>query len=115
MDIHARSENGIDILEFDGRFDAYEVPAMTQWLAANPDARNMVINLSGVGFVDSSGLATLVKCLKRCRQNEGELYLCNLQQAVQIIFELTQLDKAFTIFADQKTALQNFAKKDEGN
>jgi len=106
MDVTHRTENNVDILALDGRFDAYEVPAIAQWLEAHPEAKNVIVNLSGVGFIDSSGLATLVKALKHCRQNKGELYITNLQQAVRIIIELTRLDKAFTILDDEATALK---------
>ncbi|MEL6148080.1 MAG: STAS domain-containing protein [Chloroflexota bacterium] len=105
MDMTHRTHNGVDILELSGRFDAYEVPEVTRWMDDNPNAKNMVVNLQGVGFIDSSGLATLVKGLKRCRRNGGDMYLCNLQQAVLIIFELTRLDKAFNIVADETAAL----------
>lgn len=111
MEITHRSVDGIDIITLDGRFDAYEVPSVVKWLEAHPQARYVVVNLQGVGFIDSSGLSTLVKGLKRCRQNDGELYLCELQQAVRIIFELTRLDKAFTIFDDEPRALQAFKDK----
>ncbi|MEM6283636.1 MAG: STAS domain-containing protein [Chloroflexota bacterium] len=105
MEFTHRAVDGVDILELSGRFDAYEVPAIAQWFDEHPQTTRVVVNLGGVGFIDSSGLATLVKGLKQCRQNGGELHLCNLQQAVLIIFELTRLDKAFSIYDDEPAAL----------
>jgi len=105
MELTHHKSNNINVLELSGRFDAYEVPTVVKWFDDNPDTKYAVVNLSGVGFIDSSGLATLVKALKRCRQNEGDLYLSNLQQAVQIIFELTRLDKAFQIFETEDEAI----------
>lgn len=105
MQMSHRTQSNIHILELDGRFDAYEVPDVTQWFDQNPTVEHVIVNLNGVGFIDSSGLATLVKGLKHCRANGGDLYLCHLQQAVLIIFELTRLDKAFTIYADEQSAL----------
>lgn len=106
MELTHRTSNDTDIIELSGRFDAYEVPTVTQWFEDNTSAKYVVVNLSGVSFIDSSGLASLVKALKRCRQNKGDLYLSNLQQAVRIIFELTRLDKAFQIFDDEASALE---------
>jgi len=106
MELTYRNTNGTHILELEGRFDAYEVPKLVEWFDANPEAKFVLVNLSGVGFIDSSGLATLVKGLKRCRNKGGDLYLSNLQQAVLIIFELTRLDKAFTIFDEETAALE---------
>jgi len=109
MEITHRTSNQIDILELDGRFDAYEVPTVVKWFDDNANAKDVIVNLSGVGFIDSSGLSTLVKGLKHCRQNKGELYLSNLQQATLIIFELTRLDKAFKIFETESDAIAAFA------
>ena len=105
MDIIHRTSGSIDILELSGRFDAYEVPDLIQWFDDHVEAELVIVNLKGVGFIDSSGLSTLVKGLKRCRQNTGNLALCELQQAVLIIFELTRLDKAFSIFDDEASAI----------
>lgn len=108
MELIHRKSNNVDILQLSGRFDAYEVPVIVKWFDDNPETKNAVVNLNGVGFIDSSGLATLVKVLKHCRQNDGDLYLSNLQQAVLIIFELTRLDKAFEIFDKEDDAVQAF-------
>jgi anti-sigma B factor antagonist len=110
MQMQHRIEDGMDILELDGRFDAFEVPTVIQWFDKHPTARYILVNLKGVSFIDSSGLSTLVKGLKRCRQNDGELFLCELQQAVQIIFELTRLDKAFRIYPDEASAVAEIVR-----
>ena len=71
--------------------------------------RQVVVNLAGVNFIDSTGLATLVQGMKHCRQEKGDLRLCGLQQPVRIIFELTRLDKAFEILTDEESAVNSFA------
>lgn len=110
MEIKTRSANDITILELAGRFDNYSTPPVAERLeiiAKQPPAR-VIVNLSGVTFVDSTGLATLVQGMKRCRQQQGDLFLCGLQRSVFMIFELTRLDKAFHIFVDEEHALQAF-------
>lgn len=100
MELKWSEQNDVRILELSGRFDAYEVPAVSDWIGEHIDADHVkvVINLHGVNFIDSTALATLVKGMKHCRQQGGDLHLCNLDQAVRIIFELTRLDKAFNIY-----------------
>lgn len=110
MELNQRSTNGVEILTLDGRFDAYEVPVVMKWFDDHPQFKRVIVNLEQVNFIDSSGLSTLVKGLKRCRQNGGELYLCGLQQAVLIIFELTRLDKAFNIYPNEAAAVKAFTK-----
>jgi len=60
-------------------------------------ANRMVVDLSGLGFIDSSGLGALVTALKTARSSGGEVRLCCLTPQVRSIFQLTRLDKVFTI------------------
>lgn len=108
MEIMQRQIENVYILELIGRFDVYEVPMLSKWLEDHPKAKHVVVNLKEVTFVDSSGLSVLVKGLKRCRQNGGELYLSEMQSPVQIIFELTRLDKAFKMFKTTDEAVAAF-------
>ena len=109
MQITTRSKGQIAILELDGRFDANTAAPVKQQLDRASEGGRVIVNLSGVQFVDSGGLATLVGGLKRCRQNGGDLYLCGLQQPVQIIFELTKLQRAFDTFASEAEAINAFS------
>ncbi len=113
MKLNSRTaaQGDIKILELAGRFDAYEVPPVKESLqkGAQKKPAQVVINLGQVNFVDSSALATLVQGMKHCRENNGDLHLCHLQQPVRIIFELTRLDKAFAIFATEEEAVAAFA------
>ncbi|MCA9875313.1 MAG: STAS domain-containing protein, partial [Anaerolineales bacterium] len=95
MEIETRSANNVTILEFAGRFDTYTAETARQQLeqVTNEDRANVVVNLEKVDFVDSTALATLVHSLKRCRELNGDLRLCQLQQSVRMVFELTRLDR----------------------
>jgi anti-sigma B factor antagonist len=110
MDIIKSTESLIPVLHLKGRFDAHEVEAVRVWLQEQVvmEHFNLVVNLEGVNFIDSTALATLVRGLKHCRENNGSLHLCGLQQAVRVIFELTRLDKAFDIFGTEAEALSAF-------
>lgn len=108
MNITHRPTGTVDVLALEGRFDAYEVPQFNRWFDEHGEQVRVIVNLSGVGFVDSSGLASLVRSLKHCRQKGGDLYLCSTQQPVRIIFELSRMDKAFKIFEDESAALGAF-------
>lgn len=105
-----RTSGDVDVLRLNGRFDAYETPEIIKWVEENVSlsSAKVVVNLSGVNFIDSSALAVLVKIMKRCREHGGDLKLCNLQQPVLIIFELTRLDKAVEIFKSEEAAIRSF-------
>jgi anti-anti-sigma regulatory factor len=50
----------------------------------------------------------LVRCLKRIRSGEGDIYLANLQAEVRCVLRLTRLDRVFECFADVALAVQRF-------
>ncbi|HNM38329.1 MAG TPA: STAS domain-containing protein, partial [Anaerolineales bacterium] len=97
-------------LKLKGRFDAHEVEPVNAWLAEQTNANQvkLIVNLEGVNFIDSTALSTLVRGLKLCREKNGDLHVCSLQQPVRVIFELTRLDKAFDIFATEEEAAKGF-------
>ena len=96
----------VEVLRLSGRFDAFEEPTVKQWLEDQRMAgvSQIVINLEDVNFLDSVALARLVQGMKECRQLQGDLHLCGLGQPVQIIFELTRMDKVFSIYETEKEA-----------
>jgi anti-sigma B factor antagonist len=59
---------------------------------------NFVIDLGGVGFVDSAGLAALVRLYKHVRIGEGDVRLAAVPPTVMQIFDLTRLSRVFDIF-----------------
>ncbi len=69
---------------------------------------NLIIDLSAVRFVDSSGLGALVSGFKNASAREGSLKLCSLQPQVRSMFELTRLHRVFEIFASVEEALESY-------
>lgn len=111
MQMKTRMTGDVNILELSGRFDTRTAQPVAAWLekVATHAPAQVVVNLADTTFVDSTALATLVTALKRCRQSQGELYLCGLRPPVYMIFELTRLDKAFNIFVDEAHAIRAFS------
>jgi anti-sigma B factor antagonist len=101
------SQDDVSVLTLSGRLDAYVAPRVAEWLdaAAQTQPANVVVDLQNVTFIDSTGLAILVKGMRRCRQQAGDLFLCGLQQPVRVIFEVTRLDQAFTILSSEADAV----------
>jgi len=65
----------------------------------------LVVNMTQVEFMDSSGLATLVGALKWCRRNGSQLKLVGLVQRVRNIFEISRLESIFQIYDSEAEAL----------
>ena len=94
-------------IDLNGSFDALIAPEFTKEVdALNLEKQSyVIIDLAAVNFIDSAALAALVRGMKHYRQNNGELYLVNMQTPVRIIFELTRLTCAFSIFPTAADAL----------
>ena len=66
---------------------------------------HLLIDLSGVDFVDSVGLGVIVGALKRCRTHEGDLMVSGAVPRVRLLFEITRLDEIIELHPDVATAL----------
>ncbi|MEX0665717.1 MAG: STAS domain-containing protein [Acidimicrobiia bacterium] len=61
-------------------------------------ARTIVLDLEAMSFIDSSGLGVLVGVVKRLKDQQGDtIMLCNLQEPVRRVFEITGLTELFRI------------------
>ena len=72
--------------------------------AVSTDGR-LIIDLSAVGYMDSSGLATLVEALQASRKGRYKLVVCGLQPRVRAIFDIAKLAMVFTIVPSLDEAL----------
>lgn len=61
----------------------------------------LLVNMEAVEFMDSAGLMVLIKAFRLAESLGRRFGICSLAPSVRIMFELTQLDKAFEIFEDQ--------------
>ena len=103
-------KNGITVCRMTGDIDINTSPEFKKALdeAIGSKKDKIVINLSEVRYVDSSGLATLVEVLKNMRAYGGKLKLVSLSDKVRGLFEITKLDKLFDIVADEDSAVNSF-------
>ncbi len=72
------------------------------------DRRSIVLHLGEVGFIDSSGLGTMVRALTSTRQAHGELKLCNVPPFVQKILEMSHLTTVFDLHESEEKAIAAF-------
>ncbi len=71
----------------------------TKQLSKNP---NLVVNLSNIKFIDSTGIGVLISALKTAREKKGTFRLCALQKDVLSLLILMKLDKVFDIFEKEE-------------
>jgi anti-sigma B factor antagonist len=99
-----------DILKLEGRLDAVsakEIKSKINELVKH-ERKKIVMNLSEINFIDSTGLGGMVSCLRTVSKKGGDIKIAGLQAQVRAIFELTRLHRIFQIFDDTETALRSF-------
>ena len=94
------------VLEVGGEVDVYTAPRLRERLIelVEGGARHVVVDLSRVEFLDSTGLGVLVGALKRLRAVNGALGLVCGHERLLKIFRITGLGKVFAIHATQSEA-----------
>lgn len=90
---------GVDVISISGEVDLYTASALKEMIyeVLDTGVSNIILDMTGLDFMDSSGLGVLVGTLKRVRSAGGSLWLICDRDNLLKIFRLTGLDKVFTI------------------
>jgi phosphoserine phosphatase RsbU/P len=73
-----------------------------------PNSR-VVLDMSEVEFIDSSGLGVILSCYRRLSAAHGDLKLCCLSEQVRTLFELVRMHRIFDVYDTREEAMQSFA------
>ena len=88
-----------NFLPLEGEIDLHRSPRVERSLASmikkKPD--RIIVDLSGVTFIDSSGMAVLIRALQNVKEYGGKLSLSGMNDHVRPIFETARLDQLFVI------------------
>jgi len=106
-DVTTRQESGCTVVTVVGEVDVYTAPTLDEALSATLAEGNtcVVVDMTGVDFLDSTGLSVLVKALKRIREADGSLDVVVSVDRVAKVFRLTGLDKVIPLHAALADAL----------
>ncbi|MBT2503826.1 STAS domain-containing protein [Curtobacterium sp. ISL-83] len=98
------------VLECSGRLNMVSAPAFREAVAAvvAEGRTKVVVELSGVEFMDSSGLGALVGCLKTARQAGGDLRIAAPSEQVQMVLQLSNIDKILRTYPDGDAAVTDW-------
>ena len=107
MEVHVRNHERAAIIQVRGEVDLYSSPRMREAIVGQASVRTptVVVDLSGVDYMDSSGVATLVEGLQLSRGYGGAFRLAGLGGAVREVFRFAKLEKVFEIYEDADRAL----------
>ena len=95
------------VVEVSGEIDVYTAPKLRDKITelVGDEVYDIVIDLEGVEFLDSTGLGVLVGGLKKVRAHDGSLSLVCTQDRLLKIFQITGLSKVFAIHETAEAAL----------
>jgi anti-sigma B factor antagonist len=95
------------VISLTGEVDLYTAPEFKQQLldVIGKGAKDVVVDFSNTTFIDSTTLGVLVGGVKRLRTNEGQLSLVCSDRNITKIFEITGLDRVFTIYPTRGEAI----------
>jgi len=88
------------VVQVKGEVDVYTAPELDAELTRLADAQvfDIVVDLSRVDFLDSTGLGVLVKALKKTRENGGSLAVVATADRITKVFRITGLDAAIPLY-----------------
>ena len=99
--------DGLGLIKLTGEVDLYTAPRFKDDLVALIDdgVADVVIDLSGVTFIDSTALGVIISGVKRMRERDGHLAIVAGSRPVVRILDITGLNKVLTIFDTRDEAL----------
>jgi anti-sigma B factor antagonist len=99
LEVETNKQGQADVLTLRGEIDVYTAPRLRQAIIdlVEGGARHIVVDMGAVDFLDSTGLGVLVGGLKRVKIQDGELSIVTSQDKILKIFDITGLNKVFSI------------------
>jgi anti-sigma B factor antagonist len=106
LPVVSQSEPAIVALE--GEIDLHESPNVRETIRPfiEKKAPRIYVDMSQVGYIDSSGLAVLIDAMQRVANYGGKFGLIAIQPAVRTVLEIARLDQVFRVYPDRAAAVK---------
>ena len=96
-----------DVLPLEGEIDLHvspELRASLRTIIDDEKPKRLVVDLSQVPYIDSSGIAVLIGAMQALEHEGGAFFIAGAQEGVRMIFESAKLDQYFRLFPDVEAA-----------
>jgi anti-sigma B factor antagonist len=102
---------GAAVVALTGEVDLYTCPEFKQELlrVIADGATLVVVDLTGTTFIDSTALGVLIRGVERLRQKDGKLCVVVVDPNIAKIFEVTGLNRVFSVYDSREEALAQAA------
>ena len=110
LSVELRMKNQAHIIDVQGEVDLYSSPTMREYILKTikqQQPRTLIIELSRVNYMDSSGIATLVEGLQLANEYQTKFKLVGLSSIVLEVFQLARLERVFAIYRTEEEALKD--------
>jgi len=110
LEIQESEREGIAILTMKGRLTVGEASSIRDHVTAflAKGLNKVIFDLSGVDYIDSTGLGSMVICFTTIKKAGGALKLLNLNKRNIELLLLTKLHTIFEVFSDERDAVNSF-------
>ena len=110
MEITSQDVDGVTVFDIDGKIDTGTSPDAQRAIDARiaEGASKILVDLSKVDFVSSTGLRVFLVTAKRLNGSGGALHLCGLNEVVAEIFEISGFDTILDVYSSRDEALSEF-------
>jgi anti-sigma B factor antagonist len=107
MEISERTEQNIPIVALTGDIDLESSPKLRDFLKPKSTQKTpkLLLDFTGVNYIDSSGLATLIEYFQASQAYGGKMALAALSPRVKNVFEIVRLEQIFSLHPDVPAAL----------
>jgi anti-sigma B factor antagonist len=109
--VSVRQSDGISLVDVNGKLTSFESRAFQQMINGllKQGHTNIVLNLTGLEYLDSSGIGELVRNYMSVVKKGGAMKVVGLAPKVEAILRVTQLYQVFPEFPDEAAALESFS------
>ncbi|HEV2912586.1 MAG TPA: STAS domain-containing protein [Pyrinomonadaceae bacterium] len=111
LDIRERQAGDVTVLDMDGKVTIGEGSVALRSAIRRlleEGKKKILLNLAGVGYIDSSGIGELVSSYTAINKESGQLKLLNLTQKLQDLLAITKLLTVFDVYENESDALNSF-------
>ena len=107
MEVGIRKEEGTLVLSISGRMDAVTAPRFYDLVKEQVERgeSHFILDLSGLEYISSAGLRTMLIHQKNLSTAKGDMVLCGLQGMVREVFEISGFNTIFTILDSLEEAM----------
>ncbi len=110
MEIQTRDTNDIKVVDLIGKLDTNTSPDAEKHLnkLMGEGVKKILVNLEKLDYVSSAGLRVLLSTTKQLQKTGGMMRICNLNEVVKEIFDISGFSSIFSVFVTESEAVNNF-------